>query len=129
MPFCVDDCQESQPVLLCDGNGAMYLLAKDCSENIRDPLWLDLPPVTCLAMRITHLPTAAPHQKNKTAIIALTVQVRLTRQTSLLATLPPSSAMIGDALGGALLITRHLSLKSHAVSTLHVESSKTMEAA
>lgn len=104
VPFCVDDCQESQPVLLCDGNGAMYLLAKDCSENIRDPLWLDLPPVTCLAMRITHLPTAAPHQKNKTAIIALTVQVRLARQASVLATLPPSSAMIGDALGGALLM-------------------------
>ena len=68
--------QESQPVLLCDGNGTMYMLAKDCNENIRDPLWLDLPPVSCLAVRITHLPTFSPNQKNKAAIIAFTIQVR-----------------------------------------------------
>ncbi|XP_076437649.1 E3 ubiquitin-protein ligase UBR5-like [Babylonia areolata] len=66
--------EESLPVLLCDGNGTVYPLAKDCNDNIRDPLWLDLPPLSGVGMRLSHLTSVTPIQKNKTAIIALTVQ-------------------------------------------------------
>lgn len=66
--------EESQPVLLCDGNGTLYPLAKDCNENVRDPLWLDLPPLASVCMRLSSLPSSVPNQKAKTAIIALTLQ-------------------------------------------------------
>jgi E3 ubiquitin-protein ligase EDD1 len=36
-------------VLLRDGNRALYPLARDSLDAIRDPHWLDLPPVRCLA--------------------------------------------------------------------------------
>ncbi|KAL8591738.1 hypothetical protein ACOMHN_032280 [Nucella lapillus] len=66
--------EESVPVLLSDGNGTLYPLAKDCNDNIRDPLWLDLPPLAGVGLRLSHLTSVTANQKNKTAIIALTVQ-------------------------------------------------------
>lgn len=36
-------------VLLRDGNRTLYPLARDSLDAIRDPHWLDLPPVRCLA--------------------------------------------------------------------------------
>ncbi|KAK7870183.1 hypothetical protein R5R35_012737 [Gryllus longicercus] len=35
-------------LLLRDGNSTIYPLAKDCVDSIRDPHWLDLPPVRCV---------------------------------------------------------------------------------
>jgi E3 ubiquitin-protein ligase EDD1 len=66
--------KESTPILLTDGNGALYPLAKDCNDNIRDPLWLDLPPLSSLCVRISNLPSGIPSSKSKTALMAFAVQ-------------------------------------------------------
>ena len=60
--------------MLNDGNNALYPLAKDCVSSIRDPLWLDLPPIQCLDMNIVGLPNVAANCKNKAAVIALTLK-------------------------------------------------------
>ncbi|CAG0903813.1 unnamed protein product, partial [Cyprideis torosa] len=43
--------------LMLDGNRTLYPIAKDCTEAIRDPWWLDLPPVQCLSSGV--IPLAA----------------------------------------------------------------------
>lgn len=67
-------------MILLDGNGAIYPLAKDCSENIRDPIWLDLPPVTSVAMKVQKLSTFALSGREAVLIIAFTVKVGLVCQ-------------------------------------------------
>ncbi|XP_046357083.2 E3 ubiquitin-protein ligase UBR5-like isoform X2 [Haliotis rufescens] len=62
------------PSPLQDGNGAIYPMAKDCLEGIRDPMWLDLPPVRCLNVRVQSLSNTGANMKNRAAIIALAVQ-------------------------------------------------------
>lgn len=55
-------------------------MAKDCMGGIRDPDWLDLPPITSLGMGIhslTNLP-ANSSIKKKAAVIVMTVEVGLT---------------------------------------------------
>ncbi|XP_064596947.1 E3 ubiquitin-protein ligase UBR5-like isoform X2 [Liolophura sinensis] len=95
--------QES-PVLLRDGNCSIYPLAKDCVTGIRDPLWLDLPPVQCLSVGIHSLVTIGSNMKNKAAVILMAVEHQnlmphilrcdLERVTSLLSSIDvdPSSA-------------------------------------
>ena len=60
---------------LQDGNGAIYPLAKDCNDGIRDPMWLNLPPIRCLGMRVQSLGNTLLNQKNKAAVIVLAVEV------------------------------------------------------
>lgn len=67
--------QQDVPSPLQDGNGAIYPMAKDCLEGIRDPMWLDLPPVRCLNVRVQSLSNTGANMKNRAAIIALAVQV------------------------------------------------------
>ena len=62
-------------MMLRDGNGALYPLAKDFNENIRDPIWLDLPPVTSMAMRIQKLPNFSLSGKESALVLAFTVKV------------------------------------------------------
>lgn len=62
-------------VQLRDGNGAIYPLSKNCTDGIRDPLWLDLPPIRCLGMRVQCLPNVANNQKNKAAVIIMAIEV------------------------------------------------------
>ncbi|XP_041104642.1 E3 ubiquitin-protein ligase UBR5 isoform X5 [Polyodon spathula] len=67
--------QES-PVILRDGNGTIYPMAKDCMGGIRDPDWLDLPPISSLGMGIhslTNLPANSTIKK-KAAIIIMAVE-------------------------------------------------------
>ncbi|XP_052085872.1 E3 ubiquitin-protein ligase UBR5-like isoform X2 [Mytilus californianus] len=61
-------------VQLRDGNGAIYPLAKDCNDGIRDPMWLNLPPIRCLGMRVQGLTNTILNQKNKAAVIVLAVE-------------------------------------------------------
>lgn len=63
------------PMLLTDGNRAIYPLAKDCLEGIRDPQWLDLPPLHCVALGTQSLPHALPNSKSKASVIALALEV------------------------------------------------------
>lgn len=62
------------PVILRDGNGAIYPMAKDCLEGIRDPLWLDMVPLHSLGMGIQSIPNVAPTSKNRVAVIALILE-------------------------------------------------------
>ncbi|XP_062606641.1 E3 ubiquitin-protein ligase UBR5-like isoform X3 [Saccostrea cucullata] len=61
-------------VQLQDGNGALYPLAKDCAEGIRDPLWLNLPPVRALGMRVQCLNSVGNNMKNKACVLVLAVE-------------------------------------------------------
>ncbi|KAJ8353856.1 hypothetical protein SKAU_G00214230 [Synaphobranchus kaupii] len=67
--------QES-PVLLRDGNGTIYPMAKDCMGGIRDPDWFDLPPISSLGMGVhslANLPTNSTIKK-KAAVIIMAVE-------------------------------------------------------
>ncbi|GFS00247.1 ubiquitin protein ligase E3 component n-recognin 5 [Elysia marginata] len=61
-------------LILRDGNGAIYPMAKDCNDNIRDPIWLDLPPVTSVGMKVQRVPSLAMAGKDSALVIALTVK-------------------------------------------------------
>ena len=75
MSFNLDDFFQDNPILLRDGNGAVYPLAKDYSDGIRDPLWLDLPPLRCLSLTLQSLMNVGSNQKNRAAIIVLAIEV------------------------------------------------------
>ncbi|XP_066269411.1 E3 ubiquitin-protein ligase UBR5-like [Branchiostoma lanceolatum] len=65
--------------LLRDGNGAIYPLAKDCIEGIRDPVWLDLPPARCIGLGIQSLidlPSSS-ELKKKAAVVVLAFETQL----------------------------------------------------
>lgn len=62
--------------LLRDGNSTIYPLAKDCMESIRDPQWLDLPPVRALGLGVHPLRDAPANQKNQIAIVVLALEAQ-----------------------------------------------------
>lgn len=62
--------------MLQDGNGAIYPLAKNCIQGVRDPQWLDLLPVHCMNIGVQNLPHVEPPSKNRVAVIALALDVR-----------------------------------------------------
>ncbi|XP_052763231.1 E3 ubiquitin-protein ligase UBR5-like isoform X2 [Mya arenaria] len=62
-------------VQLRDGNGALYPFAKDCTDGIKDPMWLDMPPVRCLGMKTHFLKDIlATSQKNKAMLFVLAIE-------------------------------------------------------
>uniref|UniRef100_A0A8C1YB36 HECT-type E3 ubiquitin transferase n=1 Tax=Cyprinus carpio TaxID=7962 RepID=A0A8C1YB36_CYPCA len=67
--------QES-PIILRDGNGTIYPMAKDCMGGIRDPDWLDLPPIASLGMGVHSLANLPSNTtiKKKAAIIIMAVE-------------------------------------------------------
>uniref|UniRef100_A0A8D3EFJ5 E3 ubiquitin-protein ligase UBR5 n=1 Tax=Scophthalmus maximus TaxID=52904 RepID=A0A8D3EFJ5_SCOMX len=67
--------QES-PIILRDGNGTIYPMAKDCMGGIRDPDWLDLPPINSLGMGVHSLANLPSNStiKKKAAIIIMAVE-------------------------------------------------------
>uniref|UniRef100_A0AAR2J8U3 E3 ubiquitin-protein ligase UBR5 n=1 Tax=Pygocentrus nattereri TaxID=42514 RepID=A0AAR2J8U3_PYGNA len=67
--------QES-PIILRDGNGTIYPMAKDCMGGIRDPDWLDLPPIASLGMGVHSLANLPNNStiKKKAAIIIMAVE-------------------------------------------------------
>ncbi|XP_063230682.1 E3 ubiquitin-protein ligase UBR5 isoform X3 [Bacillus rossius redtenbacheri] len=65
-------------LILRDGNGTIYPLAKDCVESIRDPLWLDLPPVRCMGAGTHALSVASSaNLKNQVALVVLALESQL----------------------------------------------------
>lgn len=70
--------QES-PIILRDGNGTIYPMAKDCMGGIRDPDWLDLPPINSLGMGVHSLANLPSNStiKKKAAIIIMAVEVNI----------------------------------------------------
>ena len=71
------DLFQGAPVILRDGNGAIYPLAKNCLEGIRDPIWFELPPAKCLGLGFQTLPMVGPNCKNKIAVIAIGLEVSI----------------------------------------------------
>ncbi|KAL7740186.1 hypothetical protein ACLKA6_003892 [Drosophila palustris] len=71
---CNNDCNgNSSTIVLRDGNGALYPLAKDCIGSIKDPQWFDLPPVKSITMATISLPPSASciNLKSKVCMTAL----------------------------------------------------------
>ena len=69
-------CSQSAPVILLDGNSAVYLLSRNYIEGVRYPIWFDLPPARCHGLGFQTLLVVGPHCKNKVAIIAMGMEVR-----------------------------------------------------
>ncbi|XP_053696945.1 E3 ubiquitin-protein ligase hyd isoform X2 [Sabethes cyaneus] len=67
---CAGDCSESV-LLLRDGNNTIYPMAKDCVDAIRDPSWLDLPPIKCIAAASLTLPSVGVNLKSQVALVVL----------------------------------------------------------
>ena len=73
---------QNAPVLLRDGNGAIYPLAKDCNGGIRDPTWFNLSAAHSIGMAVhsvvpvAPLAPAATSGKVRIAIIAVALEVR-----------------------------------------------------
>ncbi|XP_062127292.1 E3 ubiquitin-protein ligase hyd [Drosophila sulfurigaster albostrigata] len=71
---CNNDCNgNSSTIVLQDGNGALYPLAKDCIGSIKDPQWFDLPPVKAVTMATISLPPSPScnNLKSKVCMTAL----------------------------------------------------------
>ncbi|XP_058822733.1 E3 ubiquitin-protein ligase hyd isoform X2 [Topomyia yanbarensis] len=67
---CAGDCSDSV-LLLRDGNNTIYPMAKDCVDAIRDPSWLDLPPIKCIAAASLTLPSVGVNLKSQVALVVL----------------------------------------------------------
>uniref|UniRef100_A0A0K2U4A3 E3 ubiquitin-protein ligase UBR5 n=1 Tax=Lepeophtheirus salmonis TaxID=72036 RepID=A0A0K2U4A3_LEPSM len=60
--------------ILTDGNCTVYSLVKDSTpsaDSIRDPYWLDLPPIKALGIGTHALPHVASGKKNEVAVIVM----------------------------------------------------------
>lgn len=58
-----------------DGNRTIYPLAKDSTDSMREPQWLDLGPVRC--MGIGTFTVTSPQTKAVTAVIVLDVEQQI----------------------------------------------------
>ncbi|KAK6633415.1 hypothetical protein RUM44_004018 [Polyplax serrata] len=71
--------ESSENVLLVrDGNSTIFPMAKDCLNSIRDPQWLDLPPIRCIGAG-THALSSVPNKnlKNQVAVIVMAVETQI----------------------------------------------------
>lgn len=73
-------CSQESPIILRDGNGTIYPMAKDCMGGIRDPDWLDLPPIASLGIGVHSLANLPNNStiKKKAAVIIMAVEVHAT---------------------------------------------------
>lgn len=60
-----------------DGNNTIYPLAKDCADAIRDPQFLDLPPVKCVAASTISVPSTSLNMKNQVALVVFALEQQL----------------------------------------------------
>ncbi|XP_066251195.1 E3 ubiquitin-protein ligase hyd isoform X7 [Euwallacea similis] len=67
--------ESNQTVLILrDGNNTIYPLAKDCADAIRDPQFLDLPPVKCVAASTVAVPSTSLNMKNQVALVVFALE-------------------------------------------------------
>lgn len=67
--------QSNESVLILrDGNNTIYPLAKDCADAIRDPQFLDLPPVKCVAASTISVPSTSLNMKNQVALVVFALE-------------------------------------------------------
>lgn len=68
-------CGENETItLLRDGNGALYPMAKDCTDAIRDPITLDMAPAQAVGLGINPIREPSENQKNQVAVIVLALE-------------------------------------------------------
>lgn len=73
---CANETSDSV-LILRDGNNTIYPLVKDCLDSIRDPQWLDLQPIKCLAATTLTLNSVGANLKSQVAILALVPETQL----------------------------------------------------
>ncbi|ESN90470.1 hypothetical protein HELRODRAFT_71154 [Helobdella robusta] len=72
------NCDEpNTPLLLRDGNGALYPMLKNCLNGIKDPLWYDMSPLRSLHMSSHFVHNYSTNLKTKIAIIALVNEAQM----------------------------------------------------
>lgn len=76
---CANECSQSV-LILRDGNNTIYPLSKDCVEAIRDPNWLDLQPIRCIAASTHMLQSIGANLKSQVAIVAFVPEQQLLMQ-------------------------------------------------
>ena len=64
-------------LILRDGNGTIYPLAKDCNNAIKEPINLDLPPIQAMSVCFAPLKDASSASKNQLAINVLILENQL----------------------------------------------------
>lgn len=67
---CAGECTDTV-LILRDGNNTIYPMTKDCVEAIKEPTWLDLPPIKCIAAAPLTLPSVGVNLKSQVAIVAI----------------------------------------------------------
>ncbi|KAL7038434.1 hypothetical protein ACKWTF_009577 [Chironomus riparius] len=73
---CAGDQAESI-LILRDGNKTIYPLAKDCVESIRDPLWMDLPPLSCVAATPVTIHSSNSNTKTQITLLVLATEQQM----------------------------------------------------
>ncbi|KAL1490432.1 hypothetical protein ABEB36_013127 [Hypothenemus hampei] len=73
---CAGESNESV-LILRDGNNTIYPLAKDCADAIRDPQFLDLPPVKCITASTMAIPTTNINMKSQVAVVVFALEQQL----------------------------------------------------
>ena len=63
-------------LILRDGNNTIYPLVNDCVDSIRDPQWLDLQPIKCVAAASLTLNSIGVNLKSQVAILAFVPEVQ-----------------------------------------------------
>ena len=71
-------CGENEVItILRDGNGALYPLAKDCTDSIKDPITLDMAPAQAIGIGINPIRDPSENQKNQVAVIVLALESQI----------------------------------------------------
>lgn len=76
---CANETNDSV-LILRDGNSTIYPLVKDCLDAIRDPHYMDLQPIKCLAATTVTLNSVGANMKSQVAILALVPEPQLLMQ-------------------------------------------------
>lgn len=73
-------CAGDQPesiLILRDGNKTIYPMAKDCLEAVRDPTWMDLPPVSCVAAAPVTITSTNVNTKTQVTLVVLATEQQI----------------------------------------------------
>lgn len=72
---CANEASDSV-LLLRDGNNAIYPLVNDCVDAIRDPQWMDLQPIKCIAASTVTLSSVGANLKSQVAILTFVPEIQ-----------------------------------------------------
>lgn len=70
---CAGD-QQDTILILRDGNKTIYPLARDNVDAIRDPVWMDLPPLSCIAATPVTIQSSNSNTKTQVTLLVLATE-------------------------------------------------------